>query len=204
MTLSTHAGLIASIGDNLDRDDVATVAEDWIALAEARMNIALRVNQMISRDTATISAGFSVVPTDFLAPRQMRLVASPFSLLSFLTQEQMADFQGGSPSGSLKFYTLVGGEFEFAPIPTDDVDVVLTYFARIPALSEDNPTNWVLDSFPQAYLRGALFEAGLYMRDNDLATSNEQLFEAAVESIRKASRSDLAFNLTPTPSAVAV
>lgn len=204
MTLATYAGLIAEIWADLDKTQVTDLAENWIAGGEARMNSELRVRQMIQRDTATISAGYATVPTDFVAIRHMRLVDSPYTLLGFLTEEQMSAFKSASPSGTVAYYTLVGTEFEFAPVPVADVDVELRYYQQIPALSVTNTSNWMLAQYPLAYKRAALLEAGLYYRDADLIAANESGFQAQLDVIRRNSRETDAFNLTPTPSAFAV
>lgn len=204
MSLTTYAGLLAAVGDWLERSDTSTLVPDWIALAEAEMNKGLRVNAMITRATATISDGFSVVPTDFLAPRSAKLYATPFTLLKFLTQEQMADFKADLPTGDLVYYTLVGTEFEYGPTPSASSVVSLTYYQKIPALTSLATSNWVLASHPGAYLHGCLKHAGVYYRDNDLAQTHAQLFDAQLDAIRQTSRGDLAFNLTPIPSSYAI
>lgn len=204
MSLTTYAGLIAEIWADLDKDEVSGLAEDWIAAAEARMNSELRVRQMVARATATISAGFAALPNDFLAVRHVRLSTSPFTLLKFLTEEQMAEFKANEPTGALAYVGLVGSELEFAPAPATDTDVELRYYQAIPALSDSNTSNWVLARYPLAYKRGALLEAGLYYRDDGLVSGNESLFQDQLERIRLNSREADAFNLTPTPSAIAV
>lgn len=204
MSLTTYAGLIAEIWADLDKDSVTNLAENWIAAAEARFNSELRVRQMVQRDTATIADALSVVPTDFLAVRQMRLNESPYTVLKFLTQEQMASFRETLPTGAMSYYTLVGPQFEYAPTPSTGVSVVLTYYQQIPALTTSNTSNWLLQFYPLAYKRAAMVEAALYYREGDLGTSNEQLLQRQLELIRLNSREADAFNLTPVPSAVAV
>lgn len=204
MALTTYAGLIAEIWGDLAKTQVTDLAESWIAAAESRMNAALRVRQMVARSTATISAGFADLPTDFVAPRHVRLVASPYTLLKFLTEEQMAEFKAALPTGALVYYSIVGNELEFAPAPTSNTDVELRYYQKIPALSVSNTSNWALAAYPLAYKTGALVEAAGYYRDADLQDRNEGLFQGHLELIRLNSVQADAFNLTPTPSAVAV
>lgn len=203
MTLATYAGLIAEIWADLEKTQVTDLAESWISAVESRLNAELRVRQMVERDTATISNGFSSLPDDFMAVRQLRLTDSPYTLLQYLTQEQMAGYKATLPTGTLAFYTLVGSEFEYGPVP-DGTSVTLTYYAQVPALTVSNTSNWLLAAYPLAYKRGALVEAGLYYRDNDLATTSEQLFQTQLQAIRRNSLQAEAFNLTPTPSAFAV
>lgn len=203
MSFATYSALQTSIASWLEREDLTATIPDFISLAEARMNRDLRVNRMLTRATATISDGFSAVPTDFLAPRSMR--DSDNKLLAFVTPEQMATIKEANTSGALTYYALVGTEFEYAPVPTDGEVVSLTYYAKIPALTDANTSNWVLASHADAYLRGALLEAALYLRNSVEAAEQKGLFDEALESIRRADRhSSFAANITPAPGITTV
>lgn len=197
MSLSTFSGLITATFDRLDREEDAVLGAQLIGLTEARLNRDLRVGRMIKRATATITDGFSAVPTDFLAPRSMRL-ASSNKLLAYLDPEQMAIVQEAGGLSELTYYSLVGDEFEYAPAPSDATDVALTYYARIPALSDANTTNWLLTAHPDVYLHGAVLEGAIHLFEDELATASLRLFEAAKQAVQAASTSDaFAFNITP-------
>lgn len=200
MSLTTYSGLKTAIADWVERGDTASVVSDWITLAEGRMNRDLRVNEMIERSTAPIADGFSTVPTDMLAPRSMRLLDSPYTQLQFVTTEQLAWVKQSEPTGTPGYYAQVGSEFEYGPTPVASVTVVLGYYSKIPALSDSNTSNWLLASHPDAYLRGALVEAYLYYRDQEMAAAQEALFQAALEGVRKGSRTGMAAPLAPSPS----
>jgi len=208
VALTTYAGLIAKIGDDLERGDVADLAPDWIALAEGRFNRELRTHQMLSRGTATLNtldAGFGTQPTDFAAPMSMRLTSGSKRLLQYLTAEQMANFVSSATGGEVSAYASIGDEFWFWPEPTGDETVELIYYAKIPALSTSNSTNWLLAAFPDVYHRGAMLEAALYYRDDALAKNMQGLFEEALLAVEKSAQRDLlAANLNPTPSGFAV
>ena len=207
MSIANRNDLVAAVVGWLERSDVATVAVDWVTLTEARLNRILRVNRMIKRASATITDEFSALPSDFLAPRSMRLSAGDKRLLQYFTPEQMGEFKAGTPSGELLAYTIVGNEFEYGPaVPADGAPVVvLTYFSTIPALATGESTNWVLARYPDAYLHGCLAEAGAYLNDDDLIARSGRMFEAAINAMQDEDRhSNFAANLTPTPSSPAV
>lgn len=207
MSLSTYAELQTAVANYLERSDLTDRIPEFIALTEARMNREIRCNRMITRSTATIADEFSALPTDFLAPRSMRLTTASKWLMSYVTPEQMGDFKEGSftQSGELLSYSVVGSEFEFFPVPTEDYTVALTYFAQIPALSDANTSNWVLANHPDAYLHGALLEAAIYLRDAEMQGAEKTLFDEATGAIQGADKRDAyAFNLNPTPGASVV
>lgn len=206
MALDTYTGLIASIGDWLERSDTATLAPDWITLAEASMNRRLRVSRMIERASATISSGFGSLPTDFLAPHSLRLDQGDYRLLQYFTPVQMAEFKAsGNRTGTPQAYTVVNGEIEVGPEPSASVSTMIWYYQRIPALSGSNASNWLLETNPDAYLHGSLLMAGIYYADEGLQASHGALFNAALDRIEAEDRtSAVAANPTPTPSQFAV
>jgi hypothetical protein len=205
MSLTTYAGLQAAIASWFGRSDTATLAPDFIALAEARIGRELRVDQMLKRETATITGEFGTVPTDFLAPLSMRLTTGCKPLLRFLTSTQMAALQQTGVGGPVQAYSRINGEFWFYPVPGGADQAELIYYAAIPALSSANPSNWLLASHPDVYLRGAMLEAALFYEDDDLIPTYSQLFEDAIGAVMDANRRDAqASNLSMTPSGMVV
>ena len=71
MAISNYANLKASIGDFLNRSDLATdqsdgstVIEKFIELAEAEFNRRLRVRSMVTRSTITVNSQYTDLSTD--------------------------------------------------------------------------------------------------------------------------------------------
>lgn len=202
----SHATLITAVKDELNRSDPTDAQVNrWIGLAEARMNRVLRVRGQTQRDTATISAEFAAVPSDFQGARSMRLADSPYTLLQFVNPEQMAALKSTLTAGTISHYALVDGELEFYPIPTADTDVVLTYLQKVPALTSSATTNWLLADHPDCYFRGVLTEAWVWLQDFDKANANKSLFDQAMGEIRQADVLDAyAANISVSPSAFPV
>ena len=74
------------------------------------------------------------------------------------------------------------------PAPASACELVLDYFATIPPLGEAQPSNWLLDLFPDLYLSGALVEAYLFLRDAEGAGAWDNRTEAKIREIEKAGR----------------
>lgn len=206
MSLSTYAELKASVAAWIKRGDMAGLIPDFVKLAEARINRELRVRRMVTRaQNASIDAEFVAVPADFGGARSIRLMASPYTQLDFLSPEQIADLRAASPSGDLAAYSVVGGEFWFLPVPASAVAVQLVYYAKVPALSDAAPTNWLLGEHPDVYLWGALLEACVYLEDDEQMQKYAALFAAALNDIRRSSVADsLSAKLAPTAAAYPV
>ena len=88
-------------------------------------------------------------------------------------------------SGMPKFYSVVGKQFHFAPIPDGSYTAVLIYFTKIPALSTAQTTNWLLTDHPDAYLYGACKHAAIRLRDIDAAQGYDNQFQLAMQGINK-------------------
>jgi hypothetical protein len=75
-----------------------------------------------------------------------------------------SEYSGSSATGYPSFYTISGSVI--ATFPPSTADIIIDYYASIPALSTTNPTNWLLTAAPDVYLYGALMEAAPYMMDD--------------------------------------
>jgi hypothetical protein len=124
---------------------------------------------MVGRSTATISDAYQEVPSDFAGPIAMVLTGqNPPAHLEWVTPERLNELKQDqySATGTPRYYSTVGGEFAFVPEPSGDFAAELTYYRELTPLSNDNTSNWLLDTHPDIYLNGALAEAGKYMVDD--------------------------------------
>lgn len=205
MALSTYAELQTSVATWIKRSDLTSLIPDFITLAEARINRDLRVLNMVTQATSSITTEFAAVPTDFRLARSIRLVASPYTRLDYLTPEAMADYAETLPTGDLAAFSVVGDQFWFLPAPSEAVSVKLTYYQKVPALSASATSNWLLASHPDAYLWGTLLEACVYLEDEEQVQKYDALFSAAMAEIRANSTSDaMPAKFGPAPSSAPV
>jgi hypothetical protein len=192
MALSNYTELKTAVASWLNRSDLASVVPDFITLAEAQMNRRLRVRNQITRAEASISAEYTTVPADFAAPKQLTLETSESDIrvLDYLAPERLLEGKAGSSaSGEPMYWTVVGGEIQVHPIPEQTYTAELVYFAKLPALSMANASNWLLAAHPDAYLYGALVQAAPYLVDDHRSGVWGQLFLGALGDIERADRS---------------
>lgn len=185
MSITNYSELQASIASWLNRGDLTANITDFITLAEAQLSTDLKTRAMEAKTTlATVVASKNVaLPTDMLEMRRLQVVGTYNQPLSYRTPDELSiDFASNS-SGQPIVFTVVGGNIELAPIPDAVYSLELTYQQRIPALSDANITNWLLTSWPNAYLYAALLAATPFiMNDARLATWG-QLYSQAVDGI---------------------
>ena len=167
--VSTRDDLIREVMDELDRSDITDLqARSSLQLLEGYLNRELRVPQMEKVTTVAFASGAAALPMDFIALRAMydgKRVAIPA-----VDPVQMVE----TLTGGRKVHAIVGGDFMLAP--SSDEVVTIIYYQRIPALTANAQTNWLLASHPDVYFYGLL--AFLCSR---LADENEAKWRALLD-----------------------
>jgi hypothetical protein len=188
MALDTFAGLKSTIADYLNRDDLTSIIPSFISIAEAKFNRKLRVRQMIKRANASIETAFFAYPADWLQAKEFQLNTNPIVRLGFVTEAQGDDLKAGrfTAAGKPLYYTITGSQLEFIPSPDTTYSAELTYYAKIPALSDSNTSNWLLAYAPDLYLYGALMEASPYLKDDERLAVWGQLYVGSLGDIEVA------------------
>ena len=168
MALTTYATLQTAIGDWLNRSDLTSVIPDLITLAEAQFQRQIRHRKQITRSTATLDQRYNATPADWIQSVSLILTTDPVTALEYVTKEAMNKLRSeSSGSGKPKYFTMVGTEVELYPSPSGTYTGELVYYATIPALSDSNTSNWLLDLSPDIYLYGSLLQSAPYLQDDE-------------------------------------
>lgn len=188
MALDTYANLKTSLASTLNRSDLTPAIGDFVSLAEAQISRLLLakgpVRRMQTRLAITVDDEFETVPTDFMGAQTIYLDEDGNVPLKFCTPDQLNELKRlSSDSGKPTHFTVVGGDIQFFPAPSEAYDGELTYWARVPALSDSNTTNWLLTLYPDAYLYGALVHSAPYLVDDARLTVWQTLFMTAINGI---------------------
>ena len=185
MALNSYSALKSSIADWLNRDDLTSTIPDFISLAEAQLERRLPVQKRTQRSTATISAQFSSLPSDFVSAKSLVLTStSPVQPLTFLTEDELdAKKAIYRTSGKPLFFCLIGNQIEVLPAPDTSYTVEITYVATLAKLSDSNTSNWLLERHPDVYLYGSLLQAAPYLRDDERVSLWTTLYAQAIEDM---------------------
>lgn len=191
MSITNYTNLKSTISDFLNRDDLDSVIPTFIQLAEAQMSRDIRHWQMESRVSGQQSQGdqFMQLPADWNETLRLILTGSGTSVVEFISLSGMSDKRAKAEdaAGTPRFYTHVRGEFELYPTPSDDTDFELLYYAKIPALSDSNASNWLLEDAPDVYLYGALGHSAPYLAEDARMGVWMQMYAAAVQNLNNQS-----------------
>lgn len=185
MAISTYANLQTAVSNWLDRSDLDDRVPEFIAICEAELNRRVRTLDMLTRDDAfTVASRYEDLPADFLGAKRIVLDRSPVVNLDYLPPEEMtAQRQRFDSSGIPIYYSVIGGSFEFLPTPNDTYTASVLYFERLTSLSDEDTTNWLLDSHPDVYLYGSLKAAEPFLRNDERLPVWASQFEAALNQL---------------------
>ena len=186
MAITNYTELKASIADWLNRTDLTAQIPDFISLSEARLNRILRVREMITRRMTQTSNQYVAMPGDFLEVYQLELDPGSKNAagLQYIGPNEMARNQANSLTGPTRYYTIIDGAFELNPAPTSGTTTLyLTYYAKIPALAEDNLTNWLLTKAPDLYLFMSLSHAAPYLNNDERIPVWSQMASSAFDEL---------------------
>lgn len=189
MSIATYADLKTSVADFLNRDDLTSVIPTFIRLAESRITRDLRHWRMEGRSTAELDTQYSAIPADFLQPIRLQITDAPTSEVSPISTAQMLQLRSerndrvGRPTN----YALTAGGLELYPTPDVTYTASLVYYARVPALSDSNTSNWLLTEAPDVYLYGALVQTAPYLKDDARMQVWEAMFSQGIANLNTSS-----------------
>jgi hypothetical protein len=189
MTLSTYTELQETIAQFLNRDDLNVHIPDFIKLAESQTSRILRHWRSIKRSTSPTSGQYLEVPNDWVENESFDIMGDGTSRLTLVGHAVMSQKRAdaGNTSGRPRFYSMVGGEFEFYPTPDAVYETELTYYAWPLSLGDTVPTNWLLEQSPDVYLYGALMHSAPFLQEDNRLAVWAALYSSAVDSLQKES-----------------
>ena len=203
VVINSYDTLQAAVADWLNRGDLLDQIPAFITLAEAQMNRELRTRDMMVRADATSDGENVLLPDDWLEhysltvqpgppPAPQGYLAKPLRYMSEKESNEIKAAMFGQP-GIPYGYTVIGNMIELVPAPTDDVDLRMVYYAKIPNLSTLLQSNWLLGKSPDLYLYSTLLQSAPYLKDDDRLGTWAQIRGALFEMIRMESE----FSLRP-------
>lgn len=182
MAITTYDELKASIANWLNRDDLTAVIPDFIALAEAQIARDVRHWRQEKRVTTSVNEQYENLPIDWLEMIQIQLTAG--GRLQVISAAELQDRKEDSlVAYKPKYYRLTSDQIEFYPAPDSPYEAAMQYYARVPALTDTDTTNWVLTDYPDIYLYGALVHAAPYLNDDQRITVWASLYQSAVDAL---------------------
>jgi len=195
MALSTFSELKTSISKWAwrDGDDAfAATVPDFIAMCESMLNYGtedqepLRVQEMEQTVTIALTDGVGDLPDDYLQFRDVKEVGNPARALEAAPTTWInGEFPYGEAGVGCRYFYISGDTITTFPAVAS---ITMRYFAKIPALSDAAPTNWLLAKAPQAYLFGSLLFAKPFELDEPQAATYLAFFQQAIGGLKSSDR----------------
>ena len=190
MAITNYSTLQAAIADYLNRADLTSQIQNFIQFAEADLNTRLRCREQIVRAEATSSAEFVQLPADWLEAINLHIVGGQ-QPLRYITLDEADIVNKEQIYTGPHYYSLMNGAIEIVPEPAEDIDIEMIYYAKIPALSDQATTNWLLTKAPDVYLYGALTHAAPFLMDDQRIPVFGQIYLARVQALQDESQKSL-------------
>jgi len=152
--IGTYHDLLFMAGEYSGRDDFAQMFPRFVAFVEQRLNKRLRVGGMEKCCTLTTNAdGCASLPSDFLEQRIVKDTSG--NVMKQISPEAAADLYANR-GGCAVSYVISGNVLTVRPAGI--VPLSVNYYGAIPALTNNNPQNFLLTDAPLIYLYGVLAE----------------------------------------------
>lgn len=162
--ISSYSDLVTEVGEWLNRTDLNARIPGFIRLCEARLNRLLRTPEMETFALLTASSEATSLPLDFLAMRSLSIEGVPDRPLSAFAPNAVPRAYSGQTGIPVGYY-ISNRTIYLAPPPASETTLDMFYFAKLTALTDAMPSNWLLASHPDIYLYGALVEASAFIDD---------------------------------------
>ena len=168
MAITNYSDLKTTVANYLARTDLTAQIPDFIHLAEVRLRRDLRIRQMLRSVQTIMTGGDATVslPSDFLELRDLFINTNPIRDLQYLTPSLLSRNGRGTESGLPVFYSIIGADFKFAPVPDSNYTLEMLYYSAPTLLSDLNTSNTFLANAPDLLLYGSLIEAEPYLMND--------------------------------------
>jgi hypothetical protein len=197
MALANYADLKQVIGRFSHRSDLADVIDDFVTLAEDRIDaeLKLRDNELRATATATVDTRFLALPSSFYKMRSLTITKESdatdetegaVSPCFYQTPQGMHEYKRTTP-GRPQYFT-VTSQLEFERPFDYAYKIEMEYFSRLAPLTSSNTTNDVLTNYPTLYFYGCMIFLAEFEKDTEQLIKYDQLFDKAMAKANKQER----------------
>jgi hypothetical protein len=168
-------------------EELADSMTAFTRVVEAKINNALRTGDQSVRSQIWLRTGeeYYGLPCDWGGARDVEILNSGQQhgrTLVYLAPEELNKLS--RQHGEHNYYTIIAGQIQIAP-PADDQILEIVYYQRLPALAEDEDTNWLTEKNPDAYIFGLCTEISAFAKDPMQFEVYKQRFNEAMIDITR-------------------
>ncbi len=183
-SISSYADLYDEICDLMDDEAYSRDAFDRaLRKSEAMFERTLRAPEMEARETFLLTAEIAPLPERFLQMRYIYQDGQPDSPLKSMSPAGLLSGYGGV-SGVPQAYAIEGREIRIAPVGNTRLEML--YYERLPQLTEDFVSTWLLDRHPDLYVAGIMYHLARRERDSEGAAQALAEVSEMIDTINSA------------------
>jgi hypothetical protein len=186
MSIQTYTELKSAVANRLRRSDTSSYVDDWITLAETDIYRRLRVRDMETAFSDTISSGVIALPTSYIDLKFAYINTTPVVKLQRKRAEFIYEkYPYRTSDGKPAYIAREGSNLIFAPYPDSNYTVSGVYYKNLGAVSAS--AHALFTSNPDVYVYGALVMAVRDLKDDNGIARWTPLYEQALMSAQATS-----------------
>lgn len=187
MSLADYTSVKTAVAvDWMHRSDLTSQADDFMDLFESDFNSNMRVRQMEQQTSIAATAGYLLHPTNWLGWKRLTCTngADVYNLIP-LPDDVASDLTYGESGGALPRYYKTTGTKTYLYPRNSAATIATTYYE---GLALTGGTNWLLTSYPGAYLYGMLLQAVAFVGDDPRVNLWNAAYMQTLDKIRQESQ----------------
>ncbi len=188
LTTTNRGGIRASLKQWSQRKAIPDdVLNDFIEIALSTANRALRIPSLEAFQAIPLDAnGYAQIPYNYIEAKELYVQVNGQNVLLERKAINEVDFvaNANGVGGLPCFFGRFGDYFRVAPWNGETSVLNLYYYSVIPAMPDDEATNWFTLYAPEVLLYGALSELCNYTRDAEGIQIWSNKFTTAINTIQ--------------------
>ena len=152
-------------------EELANVIPAFTRIVEGKINNALKTGEQSVRGQIWLERDqeYYGLPGDWGGFRDVEIIQDGKKVgrtLTYLAPEEMNKLNRRDASVKRhNYYTVIANQIQVAP-PTDNEVLEVVYYQRLPALINDDDSNWLAEKNPDAYVFGLCAEMAAFAKDD--------------------------------------
>jgi hypothetical protein len=170
--------------------ELETDIEDLMGIGQRTIWRNADLNAMLVAEEMTVSAATAALPSGALRIKSITLQngsqscdvkGAPFRTVMLARNE-----------GAPRFYTVVGSTMYFGPTADQAYTIDVISYKALQSISTTNDSNWVVSNYPELIVWASMYEALMWLKDDNRAGIYFQRMEKLIAEIAK-SESELMY-----------
>ena len=153
-------------------EELVTSMPSFLKVVEGKINNALRVGDQSIRAQIYLERDneYYGLPSDWGGARDVEIlhdgIRTGGRTLTYLAPEEMNKLNRRDATVKRhNYYTVIANQIQVAP-PTENEVLEVVYYQRLPALINDDDSNWLAEKNPDAYVFGLCAEMAAFAKDD--------------------------------------